>query len=69
MNPYQELADGIVRRAVSDYTIALKRLQKGYEVSLEIYELEDFFRSAWFKMLSDLDGEKLIRAERTRIGL
>ena len=69
MNPYQELADGIVRRAVSDYTIALKRLQKGYEVSLEIYEPEDFFRSAWFKMLSDLDGEKLIRAERTRIGL
>ena len=69
MNPYKELADGIVRRAVSDYTIALKRLQKGYEVDLEIYELENFFRSAWFKMLSDLDGEKLIRAERTRIGL
>ncbi len=65
MDPYKELANGIVLRAVKDYKAALRRERKGNKaVQKEIKELESFFRSDWFKALSDLDGEELITTLR-----
>ncbi len=65
MDPYKELANGIVLRAVKDYKAALRRERKGNKnAKKEIKELESFFRSAWFKVLSDLDGEELITTLR-----
>ena len=67
MDPYKELANGIVLRAVLDYKAALRRLARGKNVlstMKEIKELEDFFRSDWFKVLSDLDGEEVIQQLR-----
>ena len=65
MDPYKELANGIVLRAVLDYKAALRRARKGNKnAKKEIKELESFFRSAWFKVLSDLDGEELITTLR-----
>ena len=67
MDPYKELANGIVLRAVLDYKAAMRRLARGKIVlstMKEIKELEDFFRSDWFKVLSDLDGEEVIQQLR-----
>ena len=65
MEPYKELANSIVLRAVKDYKAALRRERKGNKnAKKEIKELESFFRSAWFKVLSDLDGEELITTLR-----
>lgn len=53
---YKELAAAIVEQAVWDYRNALKHRKKS-----EIHRLEKFFRSGWFELLSDLDGETIIR--------
>ena len=65
MDPYKELANGIVLRAVLDYKAALRRERKGNKnVQKEIKELESFFRSGWYKVLSDTDGEETIQQLR-----
>ena len=67
MDPYKELANGIVLRAVLDYKAALRRLNRGKNVlqaMKEITELESFFRSGWYKVLSDTDGEETIQQLR-----
>lgn len=53
---YKELAAAIVERAVWDYRNALKRKHIS-----EVHSLEKFFLSGWFELLSDLDGETIIR--------
>ena len=63
-DPYTELSISIILQAVTDYRTLLKFKMKRHnrhdsEESLE--ELEDFFRSDWFKTLTDLDGEMLIK--------
>lgn len=55
MDGYKELAAAIVAKAVIDYRVALKR----YDDS-GINSLEKFFKSEWFMILSDLDGETLM---------
>ncbi len=67
MDPYKELANGIVLRAVLDYKAALRRARKGQDVKATIIELEAFFRSGWFVMLSDLDGDRVIRQLRSQM--
>lgn len=54
--PYTNLATAIVERAVIDYRSAVK--SKDYA---EVKSLRKFFRSEWFKMLCDIDGELIIR--------
>lgn len=51
----QELANAIVLQACEDYRSALRR--KKYAAMCDI---EDFFRSDWFRMLTTVDGEYLI---------
>ncbi len=68
MDGYEMLAAAVVERAVLDYKQALENIRTKYNV-LEaqnvIRNLERFFRSEWFSILSDLDGEMLVQQLRT----
>lgn len=53
MNPYENLANAIVLQAVKDYRLT--------DDEAELAEIESFFRSDWFGVLTDVDPEYLIR--------
>lgn len=55
MDGYKQLAAAIVEKAVVDYRTALKT----YDDS-GINHLERFFRSEWFTLLSDMNGDVII---------
>ena len=63
MSPYQKLANAIVVLAAQDYRETLEILCKHPRNQKYIRtraELEEFFLSDWFQLLSDLDGEQLM---------
>ena len=63
-DPYERLANAIVLQAVSDYRVAHKKIKahpKNREAISEALEIEKFFRSGWYSILTDVDGEYLIR--------
>ena len=49
MNPYEELANAIVLQAVKDYRLT--------DDEAELAEIERFFRSGWFGVLSKVDPD------------
>jgi hypothetical protein len=58
MNSYQTLANGIIVQAVKDYRAARKTLcrhPRSANAAATITEIEAFFHSKWFKMLTDTD--------------
>lgn len=60
---YQNLANAIVLLAVNDYRKALKTLAlypKDRTVKFQIKQIEQFFRSDFYKLLTGIDGEMLI---------
>ena len=70
MTPYQALANAIVELAVKDYKTALKyyyRHPTKQEYEAEVASLERFFRSGWYEMLTDLDGECLMNGVRAMV--
>ena len=70
MNPYQALANAIVELAVKDYKTALKyhyRHPTKQEYEDEVASLERFFRSGWYGMLTNLDGEVLMTGVRRMV--
>nr|DAV87635.1 MAG TPA: hypothetical protein [Caudoviricetes sp.] len=70
MEPYQALANAIVELAVKDYKKALKqhhRFPDNREYSDAVTDLERFFRSGWYGILTDLDGEYLMTAVRRMV--
>ena len=61
--PYNELANAIILQAVEDY----RKWAKEYSDSRDdrklrknLVELKEFFRSEWFSILTNLDGEQLL---------
>ena len=63
-DPYEQLANAIILQAVADYRVALKKIKahpKNREAISEALEIEKFFRSGWYSILTDVDGEYLIR--------
>jgi hypothetical protein len=56
LNPYENLANAIVLQAVKDYRLT--------DDERELKEIERFFRSGWFGVLSKVDPEYLIRQLR-----
>ena len=50
IDPYKDLANAIILQAVEDYRKWGKNL----------VELKEFFRSEWFSILTNLDGEQLL---------
>ena len=69
-DPYERLANAIVLQAVSDYRMVLKKIKahpKNREAISEALEIEKFFRSGWYSILTDVDGEYLIRRLQNEI--
>ena len=63
MEPYENLANAIILQAVKDYREVLARAasysaKDCYRRSKD--DLEGFFRSGWFGVLTNLDPELLI---------
>ena len=56
MNAWQDLANAVVLQAVEDYRMS--------EDPRDREEIEGFFRSDWFKVLTRLDPEELIAGLR-----
>ncbi len=60
---YEMLSVAIIEQALRDYRRARKNVLKKYDVinsEVRIREIQRFLKSSWFRLLSDLDGEKLI---------
>lgn len=67
MDGYERLANEIILLAVKDYRGALKKLKRNphnYAAKDTVAEVERFFRSDWYKELTEVDGEMLIRKLR-----
>lgn len=63
MTGYQALANAIVEQAAKDYRTALKSLRRRPDSKVameEAMELERFFHSGWYSMLTDADPDYLI---------
>lgn len=62
-DPYENLANSIILLAVKDYRDALKKMKKwprNEAAQIMKAEVERFFRSAWYRELTSVDGEFLI---------
>ncbi len=69
-NPYEALANAIVLQAVNDYRAALKKVKKNpnNRIALdEALQIERFFRSHWYQVLTSIDGEYLINRLRREV--
>lgn len=70
MDFYTELANAIVIQAAKDYRKALKTLKRypRYEPAKAVVaEVEEFFRFDWYRMLTSVDAEMLMRKIRREI--
>lgn len=56
MNPYENLANAIILQAVKDYRLT--------DDEQQLQEIERFFHSGWFGVLSKVDPEFLIKELR-----
>ena len=69
-NPYERLANAIILQAASDYRRDLKKLKKNpqnRDVMNDALQIEKFFRSPWYQVLTTVDGEFLIQKLRKEI--
>ncbi len=67
MDPYEKLANAIVIQAAKDYRTALRKLKRNPRNQLakaEADSIERFFRSDWYKCLTEVDGEMVLRKLR-----
>ena len=68
--PYQDLANAIILMAVKDYRDALKKLKKrpchGPAKDMK-NEVERFFRSDWYRELTSVDGNILIKKLKSEV--
>ena len=70
MNPYEELANAIVLQAAKDYREALGILRfspKDKDASISKDEIERFFHSGWFGLLTNINPEMLISRLRKEV--
>ncbi|MFV0313659.1 MAG: hypothetical protein ACK5I7_01005 [Anaerotignum sp.] len=67
---YENLANAIVELAVKDYKRMLERLNvysKDYEAQSQKQRIEKFFRSDWYKALTNIDGEWLMKKIQSEV--
>ena len=63
IDPYEALANAIVLQAVKDYRSTLKacaRNPSNRSAKFRKEQLERFFLSEWYRLLTHIDGEMLI---------
>lgn len=61
--PYKELGAAIILQAVKDYRTATRKYKKGKDTDKHqatMNEIEDFIRSEWFGVLTDIEPEMLL---------
>lgn len=64
--PWEDLANGIIKQATDEYKKALERIKKtdhyGWKLNAaqEIHSLNRWFRGKWFSMLTQVDPEYII---------
>ena len=69
-DPYERLVNAIILQAAADYRRGLKKLKKNpqnRDVLNEVMQIEKFFRSSWYQVLTTVDGEFLIQKLRKEI--
>lgn len=64
---YEKLTNAIILQAVKDWRTAYRACRRSYRDTVSrnhMYECESFFRSNWFKTLTNgnIDGKKLVQA-------
>ena len=67
MDGYKNLANAIILQAVKDYRKVLRKLNRNSQnkdAKRTVSEVEKFFRSDWYKTLTSVDGELLIKKLR-----
>jgi tagatose-1,6-bisphosphate aldolase len=70
IDPYEDLANAIVLLAVKDYRDALKKLMKHprHESAKHTKaEVERFLRSDWYRELTSVDGDYLLKKIRSEV--
>ena len=70
MNGYEALANAIIEQAAKDYKSArrmVKRFPNDEKARKRAREIEGFFHSRWFGVLSEADGPELLRRLREEI--
>ena len=70
MDFYTELANAIIIQAAKDYRKALKTLKRypRYEPAKAVVaEVEEFFRSEWYRTLTSVDADMLMTKIRREI--
>ena len=69
-DPYENLANAIILQAANDYRAALRTLERNLKYTPALQdksEVERFFRSEWYKLLTSVDGETLLRMLREEV--
>ena len=69
-DPYEDLANAIVLLAVKDYRDALKKLMKHprHESAKRTKaEVERFLRSDWYRELTSVDGDYMLKKIRSEV--
>ena len=67
MTGYQALANAIIIQAAKDYKAALRQMKRhpGTKAGMgTIMQIEKFFHSRWFGILTDVDPDYLIQKLR-----
>ena len=70
IDSYTNLANAIIEEAVKDYLKVLKRIKTNpYDdkANKEQIEIESFFMSSWFEVLTDLNPVLLIKELKSSI--
>ena len=70
-DPYENMANAIVITAAKDYRDALQSLSRNKnnnKVKRMKEEVERFFNSDWYSVLTDLDGAFLMRKIKEEVG-
>ena len=61
------LADAVILQAVRDYAEVLQARSRGSRFADRRLELEAFFRSDYFRLLSGMEGTRLMRIIRREV--
>ena len=70
MDQFEGLANAIIIQAAADYRLALKQLRQNplFQPAIRMsYEVERFFRSDWFSILTRVDGMELLARLKTEV--
>lgn len=70
MDQFEGLANAIIIQAAADYRLALKQLRQNplFQPAIRMsYEVERFFRSDWFSILTRINGIELLARLKTEV--